>query len=99
RIVGNQVFVGVSKQIDLVAGKFTKVQVSDAFQYGCQAGVLVFDRIAQAVAGGVEVGKQALDVMLGWIAVGRSLDGCKNGGQIGVQAFIGVGAGCDGAKE
>jgi hypothetical protein len=57
--------------------------------------VLVFDGVAQAVAGGVEISKQAFDVALGGVAVGGGFDGGKDVGQIGVQALVGVGVGRD----
>jgi len=44
-----------------------------------------------AVAGGVEIGKQAFDIALGWVAVGRAFNGGKNGGQISIQAFVDIG--------
>jgi hypothetical protein len=47
-----------------------EVQLGHAFEHSSQAGVLVFDGVAQAVAGGVEVGEQATDVALGRLAQG-----------------------------
>ena len=68
-VVGNQEFVGVAEQVDLVgleiaAAKVAKVQLGHAFEHGGQAGVFVFDGVAQAVAGGVKVGKQTANVAL-----------------------------------
>ena len=44
--------------------KGAKVQVGHALEHGSEAGIFVFDGVAQAVAGGVKVGKQAPDVAL-----------------------------------
>jgi hypothetical protein len=75
----------------MLAVKIAKVQLGHAFEHGGQAIVFVFDGVAQAVAGGVEVGKQAFDVALGGVAVGGAFNGGKDVGQIGIQAFVGVG--------
>ena len=42
-----------------------EIQFRHTFEHLGQALILVFDGIAQAVAGGVEIRKQAFDVMLG----------------------------------
>lgn len=73
----------------------SKVQFRHPLEHSSQSRILVLDRVAEAVAGGVEVGKQALDVELRWIAAGRGLDGLEDVGQIGVQALVGVGVGRD----
>lgn len=44
---------------------------------------------------GVEVSKQPFDIALGGVAVGGSFDSDKDAGQIGIQAFVGVGIGRD----
>src|SRR5690554_4518392 len=56
-----------------------------------QAAVFVFNGVAQAIAGGVEISKQAFDIALGGVATGRGFDSGKNGRQVGVQAFIAMG--------
>src|SRR5690606_25482821 len=76
-----------------------KIQFRHTFEYFGQALVLVFNGIAQAVAGGVEIRKQAFDVMLGGVAAGRRFDGLEDVGQVRVQAFVGVGVGHDAGEE
>src|SRR5574343_262578 len=98
-VVGNEELVGIAKQVDMAAVKIAEIQFSHAFEHGGQTGVFVFDRVAEAIAGGVEVGKQAFDVTLGGVAVGGCFNGGKDGSQVGVQALIGVGAGCDLGEE
>ena len=98
-VVGNEEFVGIAKEVDVTGIEVAKVQLGHALEHGGQAGVFVFDRIAQAVAGGVEVGKQAFDVALRRIAAGGAFDGGKDGGEIGIQAFVNVGAGGDPGKQ
>jgi hypothetical protein len=97
-VVGNEKFVGIAKQVDVVTFKvatmrITKIQPGNAFEHGGQAGVFIFDGVAQTIAGGVEVGKQPFDVALGGVTAGRIFDGGKNIGQIRIQAFVAVGAG------
>ena len=40
-----------------------------------------------------------IDVALGGVAIGRAFDGCEDGRQIGIQAFVGVGTGGDGSEQ
>ena len=98
-VVGDQEFVGIAKQVNMAAVKITKVQPSYAFEHGSQTGVFVDHRVAEAVAGGVEIGKQAFDVALRGVAVGGAFNRGKNGGQIGIQAFVGGGTGRDLGKK
>ena len=60
-VVGNQEFVGIAKQVDVAIFKITKFQPGHAFEHGGQTGVFVDHRVAEAVAGGVEIGKQLFD--------------------------------------
>jgi len=76
----------------MVALKITEVQSGHPLDYSSQTGVLVGNGVAEAVAGGVEIGKQPFDVTLRRVAIGGAFNGGKYGGQIGVQALIGVGA-------
>lgn len=82
-----------------LASKPPKSSSATRFEHRGQALVLVFDGIAQAVAGGVEIREQAFDVMFGGIAAGRRLDGLEDVGQVRVQAFVGVGLGHDVGEE
>lgn len=61
-------------------------------EHGGETGVLLLDGVAEAIAGGVEIGEQALDVALGRVAAGGAFDGDEDACQVGVQGFIGVGA-------
>jgi len=83
-VVGDEKFVGIAKQVDLVAFKVTKIQPGYTFEHGGQTQVFILYRIAKAVAGGVKIGKQAFDVWLRGVAVGRTFNGGKDGGQIGI---------------
>ena len=70
-----------------------KIQLSHAFLAPQPSVCFIGHGVAQAVGGGVEVGKQAFDVWLGWVAVGRGFDGFKDIGEVGVQAVVAVGTG------
>ena len=92
-VVGDQKLIRIAKQVNLVVAKFTKIELGHALEHRRQAPVFVGHGVAQAVAGGVKVGKQPLNVVLGGVALGRGLDGFKNVCQVGVQAVVGVGRG------
>ena len=92
-VVGDQKFIGVAEQVNAVVCKIAKIQTGYAAQHGGQARVLFLDRGAKAVAGGVKISKQPLDILLRRIAEGGAFNGGKDGGQIGVQALIGLGVG------
>lgn len=103
-VVGDEEFVGIAEQVDLVIFKITvmritKIQFGHAFKHGGQTEIFVFDGVAEAVAGGVEIREQAFDVLLGRVAVGGAFNGGKDGSQVGVQAFVGIGAGSDLGEE
>ena len=98
-VVGDKELVGIAKQVDVAIFKITKIQPGHAFEHGGQAGVFVDHGVAEAVAGGIKIGKQAFDIALRWVAVGGAFDGGKDGGQIGVQALVGVGTGGDGGEQ
>jgi len=70
-----------------------KLQLTHSLEHIRQALVLVSDGIAQAVAGGIKIGEQTLDVLLGGVAVGRTLNGGKDARQIGIQAVVAAGLG------
>jgi hypothetical protein len=65
-----------------------EVEVGHALEHGRQARVVILDGVAQAIAGGVEVGEQALDVVLGRVAAGGAFDRGEDAGQVSVQAFV-----------
>ncbi|MNF85335.1 hypothetical protein D3C84_677260 [compost metagenome] len=92
-VVGDEVFVGIAKQVDMAFVKGAKIQLCYAFEHVGQTGVFILHRIAQTVAGGVEVGKQAPDVALRRVAVGRAFNRSKDASQVGVQALVAVGTG------
>ena len=98
-IVGDQKLVGIAKQIDVAAFEIAKVQPRDALEHCGQAGVFVFHCIAQAVAGGIEIGKQALNVLFRGVAVGRTFDRGEDGRQVGIQAFVRVRTSDDSCKQ
>src|ERR1039458_5639171 len=98
-VVGDEEFIGIAKQIDVVVFKIPEIQPGYTFEHGRQACVLVGHGVAEAVAGGVEIGKQAFDVALRRIAVGGRFNGSKDSGQVGVQALIGVGNSRDIGKQ
>ena len=52
-----------------------------------------------AIAGGIEIGEQALDVLFRRVAIGGTLDGGKDGSEVGVQTLVGVRCGEDVGKE
>ena len=83
-VVGNQKFVGITKQIDVAAFEIGKVQLGHALEHGGQAEIFIFHRVAKAIAGGVEIGKQAFDVPFRWVTIGGCFNGGKDGSQIGV---------------
>lgn len=72
--------------------EIAKVKAGHAFEHGGKASVLVFDGVAQPVAGGVKVSKQAFDVVFRGVSTGRAFDGAEDGGQIRVQILVVVGA-------
>ena len=92
-VVGDEEFVGIAEEVDVAAFKIGKVQLGHALEHGCQTEIFVLHRVAKAVAGGVEISKQAADVALRRVAQGGTFNGGEDGGQIGVQALIGVGLG------
>jgi len=95
RVVGNQELVGIAEQVDVAGVEPPKIQLRHPFEHLGQAFVLVFDGIAQAVAGGVEIRKQPFDVVLGRVAVRRGFDGLEDIGKVRIQAFVGAGLGHD----
>ena len=104
RVVGNEEFVGIAKEVDVTGVKIapmkiTKIQLGHTFEHSGEAGVLVFDGIAKAVAGGVEIGKQSFDVLLRRVAIRGGFYGCKDGSQVGIQTLVGVGLGRDLGEE
>ena len=98
-VVANQELVGIAEQVDVVVFKIAKVEPGHSFEYGRKAAVFVFDRIAKAVAGGIEIGKQALDVVLRRVAAGRGFDFREDPGQIGIQVLVAVGVFGDIGKQ
>src|SRR5690554_804809 len=90
-VVGNQEFVGIAKQIDMGTVKIPEIQAGYTFEHSRQAVVLFLNGVAESVAGGVEIGKQALYVALRWVAVSGGFDDSKDGREIGIQAFVVVG--------
>ncbi|VAK75136.1 Uncharacterised protein [Enterobacter hormaechei] len=74
RIVRNQELIGITKQINLVLVKIPQLQPLNAFQNGGKTAVFVFDGVPQSIAGCIEIGKEAFDVSLGWITVGRAFN-------------------------
>lgn len=91
-IVGDEELVGVAEEINLVPFEITEFQATDPREHGGEAAVFVFDGVAEAVAGGVEVGEQAFNVLFRRIAIGGALDSGEDGGEVGIQAVVGVGA-------
>jgi hypothetical protein len=57
------------------------------------------DGVAKAVAGRVEVSKQAFDILFRRIAAGRGFDSGKDSGKIGVQALVCIGGSDDVRKQ
>ena len=90
-IVGNEKLVGIAEEVDLVVGKAAEVQTLHPVEHGTEAAVLLLDGVAQAGAGGVEVGKKPLDGALGVIAHGRGFDGGEDRRQVGVEVGVVVG--------
>src|SRR5690554_2454131 len=90
-IVRDQEFIGIAKQVDMAAFKVAELKPGHTFEYIRQALVFVFDGIAQTVTGGIEIGKQAFNILLGRVTTGRGFDSRKDGRQIGIQAFVGIG--------
>ena len=74
RIVRNQELVGITKQVNLVLVKIPQLKPFNAFQNGGKTAVFVFNCVTQSIAGRIEIGKQAFDVGLGRIAVGRAFN-------------------------
>ena len=91
-VVGDQELVGVAEQVDLAAVKIAEIQPGHAFEHSSQTQIFILYCVAQAVAGGVKIGKQPLDVPLRGVAAGRGLDGAEGGGQVGIQALVAMGA-------
>lgn len=83
-VVGDEEFVGVAEQVDVAVVEGAEVELGHAPKHCGQACVLVLDGVAQAVAGGVEVGKQAADVALRRVTQGGAFNGREDGGQVGV---------------
>ena len=98
-VVGDQELVGIAEQVNVAAVEITKVKPSYAFEHGSQTGVFVDHGIAEAVAGGIKISKQAFYVALGGVAVGRAFNSSKESGEIGIQAFIRVGAGSNTGEQ
>ena len=69
-VVGDQELVGIAKQVDGATGEIGKVQLGHALEHSGQAQIFILHRVAQTVAGSVEIRKQAFDRFLGWIAIG-----------------------------
>lgn len=90
-VVGDKKLVGVAEQVNVAGVESTEVEFGHAFEHGGQAGVFLFDCVAETVAGGVEVGEQTLDVVLGRVAAGRAFDGGEDAGQVGIQGFVAMG--------
>lgn len=74
RIVRNQELVGITKQVNLVLVKIPQLKPFNAFQNGGKTAVFVFNCVTQSIAGRIEIGKQAFDVGLGRLAVGRAFN-------------------------
>lgn len=55
-IVGDEILVGITKQVDLAPFEVTEVETCDPFEDSSQSGVLVFNDVAEAVAGCIEIG-------------------------------------------
>ena len=66
-------------------------QPGHALEHGGQAGIFIFDRIAQPIAGRVKIGKQAFDVLLRGVTAGRGFNLGKDVRQVGIQALVGIG--------
>ena len=49
-VVGDEKFVGIAEQVDLVVFKIAEIQPGYAFENSRQACVFIFDGIAEAVA-------------------------------------------------
>ena len=98
-IVGDEEFVGISKEVDFAVLEIAEIEATHAGEHGSEAEVFVFDGISQAITGRVEVRKQSLDVWLRGVAVGGTLNGRKDGGEVGIQALVGVRRGEDLGKE
>ncbi len=83
-VVGDEELVGIAEEIDLVAREVAEVEPADTGEDGGEAGVLGFHGVSEPIAGGVEVGEEALDVLFRGVAAGGGLDGGKDGGEVGI---------------
>ena len=83
-VVGDEEFIGIAEEVDVAAFEIGKIQLGYAFEHGGQAEIFILHRVAKAVAGGVEIGKQAFDVALRWVTIGGGFNGGKDVGQVGV---------------
>ena len=75
-VFGDQKLIGIAEQIDLITIEvtcieFAEIQPRHTLQHRCQASVLLLDRIAQTIAGGVKISEQALDIDFRRVAIGR----------------------------
>ena len=98
-VVGDQKFVSIAKEVDMTLVESAEIELSHPFEHRRQTGVFLFDGMTQTVAGGIEIGKEPLDILFGRVATGGGFNGGKDGGQIGVQAFVAVGTRHDVDKQ
>lgn len=98
-VVGNQVFVGIAKKVDVVVFKTAEIEFRHAFEDGGKAFVLVGNGAAEPAAGGVEVVKQAFDGLFGRIAGGGAFNRGKDFFQLSVELFVLMGFGGNIAKS
>ena len=98
-VVGNQVFVGIAEEINVMVFKTAKIQLRYAFENGSKAFVFVGDGAAKAVAGGVEIIKETFDCRFGRVAGSGFFNGAEDGFQLGIELVVLVGMSSDVAKE
>ena len=98
-VVGNQVFVGIAEKVDVVVFKIAEIEFLYAFEDSGKAFVLIGNSAAEPAAGGIEVVKQAFNVLFGRIAGGGAFNRGKNFFQLGVELFVLMGFGGNIAKK
>ena len=69
-IVGDQEFIGVTEQVDMITFEVAEIEVSDAFEYGGKAVVFFCYGAAKAVAGRIEISEKSLDILFRGISCG-----------------------------
>lgn len=98
-VVGDEELIGIAEEVDVAGIKAAEIKFGHTPEHGRQARVLVGHGVAQAVAGGVKVGKQPLNVLFGGVTIRGAFDGGKDTCQIGIQAVVAVGLGSNVAEQ